>query len=137
MAWTAFWTYFLGAGWVFARFQPGHAIWPLSMGGLWWLSTRFPHWLRRMAARVPGPLWLRFLCVGLVSTDLVMENLAIAFHGDLHPNLAVNSFLWLGAYGGALLGWWGVTRLFAFSPTQVFIAYAIKGVAVEQNFLIL
>lgn len=49
--------------------------------------------------------------IGTVYTAFVGEPLALLARGDLHPNLLVNGFLWIGSFAGAYLAWvWLLAR---------------------------
>jgi hypothetical protein len=49
--------------------------------------------------------------IGTVYTAFVGEPLALLVRGDLHPNLLVNGFLWIGSFAGAYLAWaWLLAR---------------------------
>jgi hypothetical protein len=82
------------------------------------------------------PNFVKFMLLGLFFADIIMENFAVSFKGDFHPNLVVNSFLWVGAYAGMLVAWWIVSRLYYLTPWQVFFIYGFKGIVVEQDFLV-
>jgi hypothetical protein len=140
MAWVlfvAFWVWYAASGVVFLRGPGGFdSIWPLSLSLIWWLVLLFRAELQAWGRAVPLPIWLKFLIVGLFFSDVVMGNLAVSFKGDLHPNLALSSFLWLGAYGGVVLAWWLLAHLYPFTPWQVFFIYGFKGVIIEQDFML-
>jgi len=133
----AFWVWYAASGVVFLRGPGGFdSIWPLSLSLIWWLVLLFRAELQAWGRAVPLPIWLKFLIVGLFFSDVVMGNLAVSFKGDLHPNLALSSFLWLGAYGGVVLAWWLLAHLYPFTPWQVFFIYGFKGVIIEQDFML-
>jgi hypothetical protein len=108
----------------------------LGMGVYWLLIVRFRYPLQRLADRAIRSHSLRFFAIGILSSDVVMENLAINFKGDLQSNLLLNSLLWLGAYLGSIAGWWFVARIFRLSPNQVFFIAGLLGVIIEQNWMI-
>ncbi len=112
------------------------AFGPISLSLIWWAVLWFRKTLQQWSRALSLPVWLKFLLIGLVFSDVIMENLAISFKGDLHPNLFWNSVLWLGAYAGVLLGWWLMAHFYALTPWQVFFIYGLKGVIVEQDFMV-
>jgi hypothetical protein len=133
----AFWLYFaLAAGWFVRAMDTWEAIWPVSLFLVWWLVLAFRDPLQRLAAKIRLPLFAKFLLFGLFFNDVVMENLAVSFHGDLHPNLFFNCVLWLGAYAGVLVGWWVLSRFYWYGFYLVFFLYGMKGVIVEQDFMV-
>jgi len=103
---------------------------------VWWLIVVFRGPLQSAVRKVHLPTWVKYFLLGLFFTDVVMENLAVSFHGDLNPNIFLNSFLWIGAYLGVLLGWWLVARWYRVTPSQVFFLYGISGVIAEQNLMV-
>jgi hypothetical protein len=133
----AFWLWYaVAAVWFVGMMNTWEAIWPVSLCLVWWLVLFFREPLQRFTAWLRLPLFLKFLLLGLFFNDVVMENLAVSFKGDLHPNLFLNCFLWLGPYAGVLVGWWLLARFYSFSPWLVFLLYGIKGVIIEQDFLV-
>ena len=133
----AFWIWYAVAAVLFVGLMKNwSAIWPVSLFLVWGLALFFRVPLQRFAAWLHLPLFLKFLLIGLFFNDVVMENLAVSFKGDLHPNLLLNGFLWLGPYAGVLVGWWLLARFYSFSPWLVFLLYGIKGVLIEQDFLL-
>jgi hypothetical protein len=112
------------------------AIAPLSLSLIWWLVLSYRRSLQGLASKLPFPVWVKFLVIGLFFTDVVMNNLAVSFKGDFHPNLFLNGILWLGAWVGVLLGWWLLAQFYHLTAWQVFFVYGIKGVIVEQDFLV-
>jgi hypothetical protein len=108
----------------------------IGMSVFWGLLLKFRNPLQTWVERIPGPLWVHFFVVGVLSADVVMENLAINFHGDLHSDLALNSILWLGTYLGWLVGWWIVGRFYWFEPRQVFFLAGAMGILVEHNWMV-
>ena len=118
---------------------PGGRIFLGSLGmALYWLVLLvFRSPLKKGLSRVVGSFPLRFFAIGLISADVIMENLAINFKGDLDPNLIVNTFLWLGSCIGLLTGWWVVARFYRFTPYQVFFITGLTGVLVEHNAMFL
>lgn len=103
---------------------------------VWWLVVAFRRPLREAVRKIPGPVWVRFFIIGIVMWDVVMESLAVSFQGDLHPNLFISNFLWLGACLGTVGSWWVLAHVFRYSAIQVLFIYALKGVLIEQFFLI-
>jgi hypothetical protein len=87
-------------------------------------------------ARPSPPPWVWYFGLGLLYTVVVGENLGIGFRGDIHPNLAVNSLLWVGSYLGLLVGWWILARRYLWTPWQVYWLSGLIGLAIEQNYLI-
>jgi hypothetical protein len=111
-------------------------FWPFSLGLVWWLVIWFREPLRRGIASLSLPRSVKFFALGLFFYNVVMENLAVSFEGDLHPSLWVNTVLWVGAGLGVFTGWWLLAQWFQYSPAQVFLIYGLKGVVVEQDFLL-
>jgi hypothetical protein len=107
----------------------------LGMAVYWLLVLFFRSSLQKMAIRIRS-LRFRFFVIGIVSSDVVMENLAINFKGDLHPNLVINTFLWLGSCLGLLTAWWIMARRYRFTPHQVFFVTGLLGVLMERNEMI-
>jgi hypothetical protein len=126
----------VAAVWFVRMMNTWAALGPVSLCLVWWLVLFFCEPLQRFAAWLHLPLFFKFLLIGLFFNDVVMENLAVSFEGDLHPNLFVNCFLWLGPYAGVLVGWWLLARFYSLSPWLVFLLYGIKGVLIEQDFLV-
>jgi len=112
------------------------ALAPLSLSLISWLVLNYRTPLQGLASKLPLPVWVKFLVIGLFFTDVVMNNLALSFKGDFHPNLFLNGILWIGAWVGVLLGWWLLARFYQLTAWQVFFIYGIKGVIVEQDFLV-
>jgi hypothetical protein len=101
-----------------------------------WGVLRFREPLQRFAARLPFPVYVKFLLFGIFFWDVVVENFGMSFKGDLNPNLFLSSFLWLGSCLGVMGAWWLVAQFFRFSPWEVFFFYGLKGVVGEQDFLV-
>lgn len=134
---TIFWVWYILAAATCLAFPPGRVfVGAIGMSIFWGLLLKFHKPLEGVVSRIPISSVARFLLVGIFSADVIMENLAINFHGDLHPNLALNSLLWLGAYVAWLTAWWVVSRFYWFEPNQVFFIAGVMGVLVEQNWLI-
>lgn len=90
----------LAAGW--------HYVWHFGLHALAAVLLWRPDLLlpRRMPATT-----VYLVLIGTVYTAFVAAPLARLAQGDLHPNLLVNGFLWLGSYAGAYLAWaWLLTR---------------------------
>ena len=131
---TMFWVWYCLAAAMCLAFPQGRVFTgAIGMSIFWGLLLKFHKTLQERVERIPGPLGVRFLVVGILTTDVVMENLAINFHGDLHPNLALNSLLWLGGCLAWLAGWWIVSRFYWFEASEVFFIAGIMGMLVEQN----
>jgi hypothetical protein len=81
-------------------------------------------------------LWVWYFGLGLLYTTVIGENLGIALEGDIHPNLAINTFLWVGSYLGLLAGWWLLGRRYLWTPWQVYWLSGLMGVVVEQDYLV-
>lgn len=77
-----------------------------------------PALLRPRKAR---PTATHFLFVGTVLSAFVAEPLAVLGQGDLHPNLLVNGFLWIGCFAGIYLAWWWLLPRWRWSPFTVFL----------------
>ncbi len=107
----------------------------IGMAVYWLVLLKFRQPMQRLAGSI-RPTILRFFVIGIVSSDLIMENLAINFKGDLQSNLLLNSLLWLGAYLGSICGWWLVARVFRFTPYQAFFTAGLLGMIIEQNWMI-
>jgi hypothetical protein len=133
----AFWILYVLAG-VVCMLSPEGRIFlgSLGMAVYWFLVVRFRDPLRKPISRMIPSFNLRFFVIGIVSSDLIMENLAINFKGDLHHNLFLNSLMWLGSYIGSIVGWWVIARTFRFTPYQVFFLAGLLGVIIEQNWMI-
>jgi hypothetical protein len=117
-----------------AKSLPG--ICPVLLGPVWWLIYLCQKPLQALARSAPGGYTLKFFVLGIIFFDVIMESFAVSFKGDLHPSIVISNALWLGACLGVLLTWWLLAKFRRFSPWQVFFLYGIKGVIVEQNFLI-
>jgi hypothetical protein len=132
-----FWSWYVVACvFYMTRFKTFSAIWPWTMAIVWVLVLAFREPLQNLNRRIHIPVFAKFLIWGLIFTDIIMENLAVSFKGDLHPNLFLNSLLWVGAYAGVIVAWWILSRLFTFTPWQVLFLYGIKGVIIEQNYMV-
>ena len=85
-----------------------HYVWHIGLHALALFLLWKPGLLRpRRAAATTAYLVL----IGTVYTAFVAEPLVLLTRGDLHPNLLVNGFLWIGSYAGAYLAWaWLLTR---------------------------
>ncbi len=130
-----FWLWYaVAAGLALAGDARSTFFWPITLVLVWIFVVLLAERLQRAVAQIPIPLAAKFYLLGLFFGAVVMENFAISFHGDEHSNLAINSFLWLGAYFGTLLGWWLLSRRWRFSATQVFFVAGLQGAFVEQNF---
>ena len=133
----AFWVWFGISAVLFLMHEnPLEAVWPLSLGLVMWGVLKFRAPLQRFAARLPFPVFIKYLAFGIFFFDVIMENFAVSFKGDLHPNLFLDSFLWLGSCLGVMCAWWLVAQFFWFRPWEVFFLYGLKGVLLEQDFLL-
>jgi hypothetical protein len=108
----------------------------IVLGIIWLLVVRFQSNLRRFVHRIPLGRAAQFFAVGLFFSDLVMENIAINFAGDLDPNLAVNTFWWLGSCLAWVAGWWVLGQFYRLNAGQVFFVAGLMGVLVEQHWLV-
>jgi len=97
-----------------------------------WKRRTLRAWLHRM----PAPAWLKYALLGTFYSVLIGESLGVNLQGDLHANLLINSFLWLGSYAGILAAWWLLARRYTWTPGQVFALCGLLGVQIEQDFLI-
>ena len=133
----AFWAWYCAVVIICILSPDGRIFWgTIAMGGVWLLTVRYAANLRLLIARILPSPHARFWLIGILYSAVFMENLAINFRGDLHPNLAINSFLWLGAYLGWLGSWLFVQRKYAISWRQVFFLGGLMGVLIEQNGMI-
>jgi len=131
------WLWFTAVALLFIAPDPGfNSLSPFLTGVVWWVVVVWRKSLTEAIRVIPGPTWVRFMILGIVFFNVLMESLAVSFQGDLHPNIIVSNFLWLGASVGTLVGWWGLSHMFRYTAIQVFFIYALKGVLIEQNFLI-
>jgi hypothetical protein len=108
----------------------------VALGLIWIAVMRFSGGIRTWLIGLGLPQMALFFIVGIFFSAILMENLAINFHGDLNPNLALNTFLWLGTCLAWLLGWWLLSLLYRFTPTEVFLVSGLMGVLVEQHWLV-
>jgi hypothetical protein len=132
----AFWIwYWLAATLNMAVPQGRIFIGAVVLGGLWLVLVRYRTLLRRYVDKIPRPT-VRFFVVGLLFSDVVMENVAINFKGDLNPNLLLNMFGWLGSCLAWVASWWILGRVYRFTPYQVFFIAGLTGILVEQNWLV-
>lgn len=92
--------------------------------------------MQTVVRRLHFAIWVKYFLLGLFFTDVVMENLAVSFKGDLSPNIFLNTFLWIGAYLGMLLGWWLVAHWYKVKPLHVFFLLGVSGIIVEQDFMV-
>ena len=130
-----FWIWFGVSAVAFLRHFPG-GFWPVSLAVVWWLVVAFRCPLKSVVRKVHVATWVKYFLIGLFFTDVVMENLAVSFKGDLNPNIFLNTFLWIGAYWGMLLGWWLTAHWYKVKPLHVFFLLGISGIIVEQNFMV-
>ncbi len=83
-------------------------LWHFALFALAALLFAKPRLLR---PRRGPPRRAHFFLVGLIWSALVAMPLATLLRGDLHPNLIVNSALWLGGCGALVGAWmWLVSR---------------------------
>lgn len=111
LAWcTAGYSVLLWSDWRYLWHVPLHAFALLLI----WKPTL----LRPRKAR---PTATHFIMVGVAYSTLVGEPLAILGHGDLHPNLLLNSFLWIGSFTGVYLAWLWLLRRYRWHPLDIFM----------------
>lgn len=65
---------------------------------------------------------VHFVAVGVAYSVFIGEPLAVLGHGDLHPDLLLNSFLWLGSYAGVYLAWLWLLRRWRWPALNLFLA---------------
>ena len=53
------------------------AFGPISLSLIWWTVLWFRKTLQQWTRALSLPVWLKFLLLGLVFSDVIMENLAI------------------------------------------------------------
>lgn len=82
------------------------------------------------------PLWVWYFGLGLPYATIIGENLGVGFEGDIHPNLAINTLLWVGSYLGLLAGWWILGRRYLWSAWQIYWLSGLMGVVIEQDYLV-
>jgi len=93
-------------------------LWHVPLHALAALMLWKPSLLRPRRAR---PKVIHFVLVGVAYSAFIGEPLAILGRGDLHPDLLVNSLLWLGSFAGIHLAWaWLLTR-YRWRPTSLFL----------------
>jgi len=77
-----------------------------------------PALLRPRKAR---PTATHFIMVGVAYSAFIGEPLAILGHGDLHPNLLLNSVLWIGSFTGVYLAWLWLLRRYRWGALNIFM----------------
>jgi len=111
---------------------------PLMLLPLWWVLHQFREGIRLWIRRVPLPPILKFIFLGLmVGVPAVSLTVALGLNGDdLDPDPALNTLLYVGPVGGAMLGWYLLRRFYAFSYHYPFWFQGIRGVIEEQGYLV-
>jgi hypothetical protein len=107
----------------------------IALGYFWLAMVYFRDPLRRFVARWPLTERQRFFIIGLICSNLLMENFAVNFKGDLDPNLLKNMFWWLGMCLAWVTGWWILSQYHSYTPNQVFFIAGLMGLCIEQNWM--
>jgi len=107
----------------------------ITLGYFWLAMVYFREPLTRFVARWPLTEPQRFITVGLICSNLLMENFAVNFKGDLDPNLLKNMFWWLGMCLAWVTGWWILSRYRSYTPHQVFFIAGLMGLCIEKDWM--
>jgi hypothetical protein len=95
-----------------------HYGWHILLHALALLLLWNPTVLRPRRAKATA---VYLVLVGTVYTAFVGEPLALLARGDLHPNLLVNGFLWIGSFAGAYLAWVWLLAHGRWNPVALFL----------------
>jgi hypothetical protein len=111
LAWCAVgYSVLLSSDWRYLWHLPLHAFAALLIWKPWLLRPRNVH-----------PKATHFIMVGVAYSAFIGEPLAILGRGDLHPNLLLNSFLWIGSFTGVYLAWLWLLRRYRWHALNVFM----------------
>jgi hypothetical protein len=133
----AFWIWYVAAITTLIVLRGGlplRRIWAYLLGPIWWILVIYRKPLQALSQKVRVPFTLKFFILGVFSWEVLAESFGINFRGDLHPNIVVSDFIWLGACLGVVLAWWLLAHVYEFTYWQVFFLYGFKGVLTEQDF---
>ena len=110
---------------------------PLTLAVLWFGLLHWRRHLQRWIERLPlaGPL--RFLLTGVpVGAILVQFTVAFGLSPDLDPRPVVNTLLYVGPWGGLILGWYLLRSRYAFDHRLPFWIGGLVGAVEEQGFMV-
>lgn len=134
---TLFWVWYVVAVVMFLwNGKSLDGIWPVLLGPIFWIAFLLRKPLQNLSQRIPLPFTLKFFIVGILFFDVIMESFAVSFKGDLNPSIVLSDILWMGSCLGVLLAWWLLCHIYEFTPWQVFFLYGLKGVIVEQDYMV-
>lgn len=111
---------------------------PLMLMVLWFALRRFREPIHRALRRLPLPGWAIFFLTGALVGIGLAANWSISFNlngTDLHPDLWINTLLYLGIYGGVMLGWYLLKHVYAFDARHVFWIGGSVFALFEQNYV--
>lgn len=133
----AFWIWYIFAALAALSTQNGFRyLAPISISVIWLLIVKYRSQLNEFFGKWPiRPPFKVFILVFCFNA-FVMENLAVSFKGDLHPNLFINTFLWFGGYAGLAFSWALAMRFLPLGMGQAFFIAGTKGILIEQDFLL-
>jgi hypothetical protein len=78
---------------------------------------------------------MHFLLVGIAYSAFIGEPLAVLGHGDLHPDLLINSILWIGSFAGVYLAWLWLLPRYRWPAANLF--FACGAIALFEHSLLL
>lgn len=112
---------------------------PLGLLVLWVALHRFREPIHNLVRRAALPPWLMFSLLGLVFGIGVAANFSISFNiygQDIHPDPALNTVLYVGIYGGVMLGWYLLKMAYALTYRHVFWIGGLTFAMFEQNYIL-
>jgi hypothetical protein len=115
------------------------AVSPLGLFVLWMALLRFRAPIHAFVRRLAMPGWLKFALLGLVFGIGLAANFSISFNiygQDIHPNPLINTVLYVGIYGGVMLGWYILKSIYAFTYQHVFWIGGLVFSTFEQNYIL-
>lgn len=112
----------LVAGYVYLLRTDWIYLWHVPLYALCALFLWKPHWLRPRG--MVRPKSAHFVLTAMAWSLWVARPLASLLHGDLHPDLLINSLFWIGGTL-ALAGTWAwLLHRYAWSTAAIFVASA-------------
>jgi hypothetical protein len=115
------------------------AVSPLGLFVLWIALLWFRAPLQAVIRRISLPGWAKFALVGLLFGICLAANFSISFNiygQDIHPDPLLNTALYIGIYGGVMLGWYILKAIYAFNYRHVFWIGGLVFSMFEQNYIL-